>query len=204
MAAAPHLVAVALQPVTRGGIHSAFAHLDLVPTCRAGRNLVGGHLGDPVGGNHLLASELPSVEKAQAHLGQVFRSEIQSPSPGVDSGGALLPMGFLDSQRLPQAAVKIVHDLLSGHLLYGCGKYIGTEAVVAVAGAGLIFNGPFHETPDPVSVIVTDGGCRILPVPGVHGQKVANCDPLESVGRILRHTLGEYVDNPVLKLEQSF
>ena len=35
VAAAPHLVALALQPVTCGRIDSAFPHLDLIPAGRA-------------------------------------------------------------------------------------------------------------------------------------------------------------------------
>ena len=203
VAAAPHLVTVALEPVTAVGVHAQGAHLLEVQARRGGRDLVRGHLFHPVGGNDLLAVESATAQDAKPHPGQVLQLQIQSPAAGVDAGRAFQPLGMVDAERLPQAGVQIIDNLLSRHLLNGGRKDIGPQAVVTVAVTGFVLERPLHEAPDPVTVSTADGTGRIRPVAGIHRQKMPDRDALQGIRGVLRDAFRKQVHDFVIQVEQS-
>ncbi len=213
VAAAPHLVAVALDPVVVlgrepgvGGVRriglDGLEHPLVHPGIDAG-NLLRGHFLHPVGGNHLPAIEFAPVQDAKAHPGEVLRLQVQAPAAGVDAGRALLPERFLDAQGLPQARLQIIDDLLARHLLDGGGKDVRAQAVVAIACAGLILQRPFHEAAHPVAVPAAGGAGRVGSVAGVHRQEMPDGDPLQGVRGILRNTFREQVHNLVVQVQEA-
>ena len=130
VAAAPHLVAVTLEPVAGGRIDISFTHLNFIRTCRAARDLLRAHFLDPVGRNDLFACELASVQDAETHLGKVLGVEIEAPSACVDSGRTLQPLRFFNTERLPEAAFEVVDHFLAGDLLDSSRENVGSEAVL--------------------------------------------------------------------------
>ena len=111
VAAAPHLVAIALHPIVFCWVESIVEgmrrvvleslNLPFVHACVHRRHLGDRHLLYPIGRNDLLVAELTAVEQAESNPGQVFCLQVEAPATGIDAGGAFLPMRLVDAQRLP-------------------------------------------------------------------------------------------------------
>ena len=188
--AAPHLIAVSLEPVGREAV--LFQVFDLVRTAAGGlaRHLEGGHLGYPVCGNHLLAGIFASLQQGLSHAGHVFGLEVQSPSAAVDSLGAFFPFGLHDSQRLPQAGSEIVIDLFPGDLLHDGRKHVCAVTVVDIPSSGLVLDRCCEEGLRPRSAVARSADRRLLVLAYVHGEQVPDRGGSEvlayGVGQILR------------------
>ena len=128
----------------------------------------------------------------------------QAPATGVDAGGALQPVRLFYAEGLPQARFQVIHYLFSRYLLYGGGEKVRAQAVVAVAGAGLVVNGPFHEAADPVSISAADAAGGVLAMAGVHGEKVADGDIGQKLLRRVGYALREEVHDFVVQVEEAF
>ena len=197
--AAPHLIAVALQPVAILHLHR-LCHFLGGFACGAALDVLRGSVLNPAGGQELLALPLSLLQQELAHLGQIFGLHEEAPSSGVDALRALIPVCANDAQRTEQARVEIVDHLLARHLLHDGRKHIGAQAVVAEEGAWLVFQRRAQEGGSPVAIFglgLAHQSCRIDIVARRHGQQVLYGHCLQVLVGVGRRLVGEEADHLV-------
>ena len=104
--AAPHLIAIALDPVAFG--LCLFTGVGLL------QDLGAGGFGDPFLGKELLAVPFALLKHELTQFGHVFGLDPQPPAAAVDAHGAFIPLDTGDAQRTEQARIEEIKRLLAG------------------------------------------------------------------------------------------
>ena len=189
--AEPELESVALRPVQNTMV--AVVHLF---GCR--------HV-NPFSRNELPSIPIASPQTQFAEFRDVFRPQIQPPAACRNAGGACLPHGPHDAQRLEKARHEIIHEIQAGLAGDQRRQHVGTQTVVDERRARLVGDLLFEERLLPVLHAFDHHLRRVAHLLAAgHRQQMADGHLLQMVADDSGHLIREQIRHMVIQSEQPF